>query len=68
MIGDEKAAVAAATQLRAQNFFIPAVRYPTVARSEARLRITLSAAHSEADVATLIKALSGLGPQNASSK
>jgi 8-amino-7-oxononanoate synthase len=57
MIGDEKAAVAAANQLREQNLFVPAIRYPTVARGSARLRITLSAAHSPADVATLIDAL-----------
>jgi 8-amino-7-oxononanoate synthase len=63
IIGDETAAVAAANQLREQNLFIPAIRYPTVARGSARLRITLSAAHSPADVAALIDALSNLGLQ-----
>ena len=63
MIGNEKAAVAAAARLREQHIFIPPIRYPTVARGAARLRITLSAAHSHADVALLIRALAALGPQ-----
>jgi 7-keto-8-aminopelargonate synthetase-like enzyme len=63
IIGDETAAVTAAKQLREQNLFVPAIRYPTVARGSARLRITLSAAHSRADVAALIDALSTLGSQ-----
>jgi len=58
ILGDEKIAIAAATQLREQeNIFVPAVRYPTVARGAARLRITLTAAHSEADVSALVTAL-----------
>ena len=57
IIGDEAKAVAAATQLHGQNLYVPAIRYPTVARGAARLRITLSAAHSAAEVATLIRAL-----------
>ena len=32
IIGDENKAVEAAAKLRAQNIFIPAIRYPTVAR------------------------------------
>ncbi|MCX6896991.1 MAG: 8-amino-7-oxononanoate synthase [Verrucomicrobia bacterium] len=38
LIGDETAAVAAATRLREQGLFVPAIRYPTVARGAARLR------------------------------
>ena len=66
MIGDEKAAMTAAAQLRDQHIFIPAIRYPTVARGAARLRITLSAAHSGADVALLIRALDALSPHSGS--
>jgi 8-amino-7-oxononanoate synthase len=62
IIGDEKGAMTAAAQLREQNIFVPAIRYPTVARGSARLRITLSAAHSRADVALLIRALDALSP------
>ena len=58
LIGEESAAVAAATALREQNIFVPAIRYPTVARGSARLRITLTAAHKSADIAELTQALS----------
>jgi 8-amino-7-oxononanoate synthase len=57
MIGDENQAVAVASRLREQNIFVPAIRYPTVAHGAARLRVTLSAAHSAADVANLVNAL-----------
>ena len=57
IIGDESKAVAAATKLREQNIFVPAIRYPTVARGKARLRVTLTASHSAGDVATLVRAL-----------
>jgi len=57
LIGDEAAAVNAATALRDQGVFIPAIRYPTVAKGEARLRITVTAAHSGADIAELQRAL-----------
>ena len=60
IIGDESAAVAAATKLREQGLFVPAIRYPTVARGAARLRITLTAAHTSEDVATLTNALATL--------
>ena len=53
-------AVTAAATLRRNNIFIPAIRYPTVARGAARLRITLTAAHSTADISTLIQALKPL--------
>ena len=57
IIGDENAAMAMSTRLRDQGFLIPAIRYPTVARGTARLRITLSAAHEEAQVQQLLAAL-----------
>ena len=57
ILGDENKALAAATKLRGQNIFVPAIRYPTVAHGAARLRITLTAAHSAEDVATLVNAL-----------
>jgi 8-amino-7-oxononanoate synthase len=60
IIGDENKAVEAAVKLRAQNIFIPAIRYPTVARAQARLRVTLSAAHTAADVSDLIRAFTTL--------
>ncbi|MEI6492836.1 MAG: 8-amino-7-oxononanoate synthase [Verrucomicrobiota bacterium] len=60
IMGEESAAMAAAQRLLSSGFLVPAIRYPTVARGAARLRITLSAAHSEQDVASLAKALKEL--------
>ncbi|HZF01137.1 MAG TPA: 8-amino-7-oxononanoate synthase [Methylomirabilota bacterium] len=60
LIGDENKAVEAAAKLREQNIFIPAIRFPTVARGAARLRVTLTAAHSAKDVSELIRALKTL--------
>ncbi len=57
IIGDENEALAAAAKLREQNIFVPAIRFPTVARGAARLRITLTASHSANDVAKLCAAL-----------
>ena len=57
IVGDETKAIAAAAKLREQNIFVPAIRYPTVARGAARLRVTLTAAHTAADVSTLAHAL-----------
>jgi 8-amino-7-oxononanoate synthase len=57
IIGDESKAVAAAGQLRGQNIFVPAIRHPTVARGAARLRITLTAAHSADDIGALAQAI-----------
>jgi 8-amino-7-oxononanoate synthase len=60
LIGEETKAVEAAAALRERGFFIPAIRYPTVARGQARLRLTLSAAHTPADLAQLLAALKSL--------
>jgi len=56
-IGDETKAMDAATALRKRGIFIPAVRYPTVARGRARLRLTMTAGHAEKDVEALQAAL-----------
>ena len=53
-------AVETAVKLRKKNIFVPAIRYPTVARGKARLRVTLNAAHSTEDVFQLVGALKTL--------
>ena len=57
IVGEESAAMAAGENLRAKGFLVPAIRYPTVARGAARLRVTVSAAHTEQDIAGLLEAL-----------
>jgi 8-amino-7-oxononanoate synthase len=57
IIGDESEAVAAAAAFRKRGIFVPAIRYPTVARGKARLRVTLTAAHTAADISQLATAL-----------
>jgi 8-amino-7-oxononanoate synthase len=53
ILGVEERAVAVAQSLKERGVLAPAIRYPTVARGQARLRITLSAAHSARDIDTL---------------
>ena len=62
VMGDEAKAVDTAAALSEQGIFIPAIRYPTVARGRARLRLTVTAAHAAADVGQLVAALSHLKP------
>ncbi len=57
VVGDSRAATALADALLAQGIWIPAIRPPTVPAGTARLRVSLSAAHTEADVAALLHAL-----------
>ncbi len=61
LIGDNEAALAAAEALLEAGFLIPAIRYPTVPRNTARLRITLSASHEASQVESLAQALGELG-------
>jgi 8-amino-7-oxononanoate synthase len=60
LVGDESTAVAAASALREQGIFIPAIRYPTVARGRARLRVSLTSQHTHEDIQQLTDALKGL--------
>ena len=56
-IGDEAESVRVAHALQQRGFVVPAVRYPSVPRNQARLRITVSSAHTPEDIASLITAL-----------
>lgn len=60
IIGEEKEAMKVFEKLSARGVFVPAVRYPTVPKGKARLRITVSAAHTDADIDFLLKAVKGL--------
>ena len=60
LIGDETKATKATAALRERGVFIPAIRYPTVARGQARLRLTLTASHTGTELAELLAALEAL--------
>ncbi len=57
LIGSDADAMALSAALREKGFLITAIRPPTVPEGEARLRVTLSAAHELADVDALLTAL-----------
>lgn len=57
MIGSNEQAVSLSEYLLTMGMLVPAIRPPTVPKGTARLRISLSAAHSIADVRRLIAAL-----------
>jgi 8-amino-7-oxononanoate synthase len=63
LIGPNDQALAVMEGLRARGIWVPAIRPPTVPEGTARLRIALSAAHSEADVDQLIEGLGALAKQ-----
>jgi 8-amino-7-oxononanoate synthase len=65
LIGEEQSTVRSAGVLREHGVFVPAIRYPTVARGRARLRLAVSAAHTATDVNQLVSALSSLELQPA---
>ncbi|WP_255516487.1 8-amino-7-oxononanoate synthase [Luteimonas suaedae] len=55
--GDDARALAMSRQLEAEGFWVAAIRPPTVPDGRARLRVTLSAVHEEAQVDALVEAL-----------
>ena len=57
VLGTEERALQASAALLEEGLLVPAIRPPTVPAESARLRVALSAAHSEADVADLLAAL-----------
>lgn len=57
IIGEASRAVAVSSRLRDSGFLIPCIRYPTVARGSARLRITLNARHTASQIQALGQAL-----------
>lgn len=61
VVGDERAALDASDRLLEQDLLVPAIRPPTVPPGTSRLRVALSAAHRDAQVAQLAVALDGLG-------
>jgi 8-amino-7-oxononanoate synthase len=57
LVGKEERSLQLAEVLLENGFLIPAIRYPTVARGSARIRIALSAAHSSDQIEALAAAI-----------
>ena len=50
ILGSEERALSEAARLLEAGFFVPAIRYPTVPRNTARIRITVSAGHEKEQI------------------
>jgi 7-keto-8-aminopelargonate synthetase-like enzyme len=57
IIGDEQTAIDLSRALQIEGFLVPAIRYPTVAKGSARLRVTVTALHDDAQIEGLGDAL-----------
>lgn len=57
ILSGEERALSEAARLQEAGFFVPAIRYPTVPRNTARLRITLSAAHTHEQIRGIAAAI-----------
>jgi 8-amino-7-oxononanoate synthase len=64
LVGEEQVALDIAAALEQRGVLISAIRPPTVPRGTSRLRITLSAAHSNADLDALLGALDETVPRS----
>lgn len=62
IVGSAQNALDLSARLYDEGLLIPAIRYPTVPRDQARLRITLSAAHTPDQIACLIKSMAKVVP------
>lgn len=60
VLGEEQAALDAATFMAERGMLVPAIRPPTVAVGTSRLRVALSSAHSDDEITTLVDALQEL--------
>ncbi|MDP3537615.1 MAG: 8-amino-7-oxononanoate synthase [Azonexus sp.] len=60
IVGDNEATLKLSSALWERGLWVPAIRPPTVPKGTARLRISVSAAHTEADISRLIGALKEL--------
>ena len=60
VLGDNGTALAASASLAGQGYLVPAIRYPTVPRGTARLRVSLSAAHPPEAVEAFSKSLESI--------
>ena len=62
LVGDSERAMQLSAMLKARGLLVGAIRPPTVPAGSARLRVTLSAAHTEAQLERLLQALAECWP------
>lgn len=62
ILGSAKVALDAAQGLVEKGYFVPAIRYPTVPKDSARLRVTISARHTANQISGVCGLLRGILP------
>ena len=60
IIGDEAATMETSRRLYERGIFVPAIRFPTVPKGKARLRVTVTAAHEQPDIEQFLGEFGGL--------
>lgn len=63
ILGENRIAIDVSNALEAKGYLVPAIRYPTVPRNSARLRISVSARHSHECIVYLMELLEQLIPR-----
>jgi 8-amino-7-oxononanoate synthase len=63
VIGDEQQTLRLAKSLLERGFLVPAIRFPTVARGSARIRIAMSASHAPEQIEALSSAIIAWRPE-----
>jgi 8-amino-7-oxononanoate synthase len=66
LLGSAKAALDASQGLTEKGYFVPAIRFPTVPKDSARLRVTISARHTTNQITGLCGLLRSVVPPGAS--
>ncbi|MFT4176696.1 MAG: 8-amino-7-oxononanoate synthase [Luteolibacter sp.] len=62
ILGTNESVLQASADLEAHGFLVPAIRYPTVPRGTARLRISVSAVHPQEAIQQLVANLTSVQP------
>ena len=63
MVGDAKVAVEMANRMLEEGIYVIGFSYPVVPKGAARVRVQMSAAHSESDVQRAVKAFTKVGSE-----
>ena len=64
MIGDEKLAIDFSNELLLDGVYVQPIRYPTVGKGKARLRLTVTSLHTKADLLTAADSFEIIGKKN----